>query len=89
MSMKLFDFAMDFVEGKLSADEFADTYIEMWYAEGDSGLLVQDEESLSLACSTTFCMADNYNPDADRDEEEFDEVQLRQEVAKVLATVRR
>lgn len=89
MSMKLFEFAVSFVEGKISADEFADSYIEKWYNEGDSGLLVLDEDALSSACSTTFLMADNYNPEADRGEEEFDEAQLRREVAEVLKTVRR
>ena len=88
MSEKLFEFAAAFVAGKMSADDFADTYQEMWKRERDAGLLQRDEASLSLACSTTFILADQYNPDFDRDQEEFDETELRQEVAKALATVR-
>ena len=88
MSVKLFEFAMAFVNGNMSADEFADKYIELWRQERSGGLLKLDERSLSLALSTTFVMVDNYNPDAERKDYEFDEAQLRQEVAKVLATVK-
>ena len=89
MSIKLLEFASAFVSGKITADEFADDYIEKFYAERDAGLLKKDERSLSSALSTTFIVADLYSPDADRKEYEFDETQLRKEVAKVLATVKK
>lgn len=84
MSMKLIDFAKQFVESKVSADNFADKYIDLWRAERDSDKKEKDSETVSECCSSVFVIADCYNPESDRDDYELDEVGLRKEVKAIL-----
>ncbi|BBA34940.1 colicin D [Methylocaldum marinum] len=85
MSVTILEFARSFVDERLSADEFANCYLELWKIERDNNLLQQDDDKLSECLSSIFCLADQYNPDHDRDEHELDAVQLREEVAKLIS----
>lgn len=84
MSINLKNYIDDFMSGKIPANEFADNYMYKWKQERDSNLLGNDEDKLSELLSSVFCVADMYNPDDDRDEYEFNDVQLRNEVNKLL-----
>ena len=84
MSKELLKFAEDFVEGKMTADEFADSYQARWKAERDSGLLIKDVSELNEKLSTLFCLADQYNPDSDRHYSEFGAVELKKRIRELL-----
>ena len=84
MSQKLITFAKSFINGDLSAENFADPYIEMWRTERNNNLLTIDGRDVDEASSTIFCLADCFNPESDREEYEFDEIQLRKEVESTL-----
>jgi self-protective colicin-like immunity protein len=84
MSTTLYKFAQSFVNGRLSAGKFADSFQELWKIERNDGLFNEDEDRLSEALSTIFCLADLYNPDNDREEYELDEDLLRERVAEKL-----
>ena len=77
MSIVLSKFAESFVNERLTADIFADAYIELWNIERDLGLASKDSGILSQVNSTIFLMADLYNPEPDRYDYEFDEDILR------------
>ena len=87
MSKILLEFARNFVDGTMTAEEFANVYAEKWRQERDSGLSASDDDAVSEACSTTFLLADLYNPDDDRRRYELSAAQLRDKVAEVLAAV--
>ncbi|MBT0728535.1 colicin immunity protein [Rosenbergiella australiborealis] len=84
MSFELKSYIDNFISGKTTANEFVDNYMCKWKHERDSKLLGNDEDNLSELLSSTFCIADMYNPDEDRDEYEFNDVQLRNEVYKLV-----
>ncbi len=84
MSVTVLAFAKSFVAGRLSANEFANSFMELWKFERDSNLLQKDEDDLSECLSNTFCLADLYNPDSDRDDYELDEDQLRQKITEII-----
>ncbi|MCU1790157.1 colicin-D [Pectobacterium polaris] len=84
MSNKLIDFARGFVESKMNADDFSDSYILMWKEERDANRLSIDGKEVDEASSSIFCLADCYNPESDRDNYEFDEVSLRKEIKATL-----
>lgn len=84
MSIVLSKFAESFVNERLTADIFADAYMELWKIERDLDLGSQDTRMLSEVNSTIFLMADLYNPELDRDDYEFDEEKLRLNVKKEL-----
>lgn len=84
MSLDLKDYIKNFISGKIAASEFADNYMCKWKQERDSNLLGNDEDKLSELLSSAFCAADMYNPDEDRDEYEFNDVQLLNEVNKLV-----
>jgi hypothetical protein len=84
MSAELLDFAKSFVEGVTSADNFADPYQAKWKAEGENGKLEKDSFIVSEKLSTIFCLADQYNPDDDRDRDEFDAAELKARVKAIL-----
>ena len=84
MSMTLFHFAESFVSERLSADKFADAYIEFWRIERDTDVVYLDESNLQGCLSSIFCATDMYNPDLDRREYELDEDQLRIEILKLF-----
>ena len=85
MSMTILAFAVSFSKQRLSATEFANAYIELWKIEGDKNILQKDEDELSECLSTIFCLADLYNPDADRDDYELNEDELRTKVKQLIA----
>ena len=84
MSKTILEFARSFTKGRLSPDEFANSFIELWKIERDKNILQDDEESLSECLSSTFCLADLYNPAFDREEYELDGEQLRSKVSKLI-----
>lgn len=84
MSLTVLALAKSFVAERLSADKFSDAYIEIWKFEGESGLLQKDEANLSECLSSIFCLADLYNPEADREEYELDESQLRKKISELI-----
>ncbi|WP_312043913.1 colicin immunity domain-containing protein [Erwinia sp.] len=84
MSIYLKDYIDRFLAKKISADEFAESYISKWKCERDGNLLQEDEGNLSELLSSTFCLSDMYNSDDDREEYEFNEDQLRDEINKIM-----
>lgn len=84
MTITLLEFVRRFDSGRLSADDFANAYMELWKIEGDSGKLQHYPGSVDECLSSTFCVADLYNPDSDREEYELDEDGLRAQVKKLL-----
>jgi len=88
MSFVLLGFARSFVSRKITAEEFADKYIELWKIERDSGLLLQDEPGLSECLSSIFCLADMYCVNDDcREECEINGDQLMLEVSKIFSSI--
>lgn len=84
MSYLLFDFARSFVAERLSATVFSEAYMELWRIERDSKNLLNYDVKISECLSSIFCLTDMYNPDEDREEYEFNDDQLRDEVNKLL-----
>ncbi|CNG66241.1 colicin immunity domain-containing protein [Yersinia intermedia] len=84
MSLYLKGYIDNFMSGKITANEFADNYMFKWKQERDNNLLGKDEDPLSELLSSVFCLADMYNPDDDREEYEFNEIQLRDEINKLI-----
>ncbi len=84
MSQDLTTFARMFAEGSVSADDFASDFLDRWKNERDDGRLLADPPEVSEALSSIFCLADLYNPQSDREEYEYDEPKLRQEIKAVL-----
>ncbi|MDB5348434.1 MAG: colicin-D [Schlesneria sp.] len=84
MSHDLTVLARKFADGNMSAVDFANDFISCWKSERDDGRLLQDPPEVSEALSSIFCFADLYNPQSDREEYEFDEERLRQEIKRVL-----
>jgi len=88
MSFVLLEFARSFVLRKITAEEFADKYIELWKIERDSGLLLHDEPVLSECLSSIFCLADMYCASDDcREEYEINSDQLMLEVSKIVNSI--
>lgn len=86
MSDQLYEFARRFAAGEIPAEAFADPFMERWKQERDSApdADVRDSDEVSESLSTIFCLADLYNPEAEREEYELDESGLRSEVRKAL-----
>jgi len=84
MSQSLKKYIDSFLAKDISASGFADSYMMKWKTERDNNLLGKDEDNLSELLSSVFCVADMYNPDDDREEYEFNDEQLRQEINKLM-----
>ncbi|MFZ6680915.1 colicin immunity domain-containing protein [Undibacterium sp. Tian12W] len=84
MSEKLLRFVEKFLATESNAEVFADEFMKRWKKERDSGLTLFDNPQLSEVLSSTFCLADMYNPDADRESYELDEHKLRAEIRKLI-----
>ncbi len=84
MSTTVLALAKSFSTERLTADEFANSYMELWKFERDIDLLQKDEDSLNECLSSIFCLADLFNPNADREEYELDEQQLRVRVIELI-----
>ncbi len=76
MSGTLLSLAQQYLEGRLRPVDFASKFIEGWRFERDSDLLVKDDPVLSELLSDVFSLADNFNPDEDREDYEFNELQF-------------
>lgn len=84
MSLIVLEFAKSFVNGRITAQVFAEAYIELYRIERDNGLLLKDEDSVSECLSTIFCLADLYNPDSDKEEYELNDKQLIEQIEQEL-----
>ena len=84
MSLIALEFAKSFVTGRITAQVFAEAYIELYRIERDNGLLLKDEDSVSECLSTIFCLADLYNPDSDKEEYELNDKQLIEQIEQEL-----
>ncbi|MDR7341992.1 hypothetical protein J2X14_000380 [Pantoea alhagi] len=84
MSQEVLQFAKDFINNKITGDEFANPYQEKWKAERDKGLLAKDPAELNEKLSTLFCLADQYNPDLYRHYSEFSASELKKRVSELL-----
>lgn len=84
MSLIALEFAKSFVNGGITAQVFAEAYIELYRIERDNGLLLKDEDSVSECLSTIFCLADLYNPDSDKEEYELNDKQLIEQIEQEL-----
>ncbi|PQK93076.1 colicin immunity domain-containing protein [Pantoea ananatis] len=84
MNYLLLDFSKSFVDGRLSADVFSEAYIELWRIERDNKNILNYDVKISETLSSIFCLADMYNPDDDREDYEFSEEQLRDEIRKLI-----
>ncbi len=84
MSVVILEFAKSFIKERLSAEVFADAYIELWRIERDNHILLKDDERLSECLSSIFCLADLYNPEPDREEYELDDKQLYDQVLQLI-----
>lgn len=84
LSVTILEFARSFSNGRLTSDEFANSFIELWKIERDNNFLQKDGNRLSECLSSIFCLADLYNPDIDREEYELDGKQLSSEVSKLI-----
>lgn len=87
MSITILEFAESFVAGRLSAEVFAEAYMELWKIERDSDFLLLDPQPLNECLSSVFCAADMYNSDDSREEYEFDDEMLKSEVASLIKKV--
>lgn len=85
MSVTILEFARAFAKGRLTAHQFADSYQELWKIEGESQVLLKDDDGLSECLSTIFCLADLLNLGLDKEDYEMDEAQLRQKVSEAIA----
>lgn len=84
MSCLLMDFSKAFVDGRLSAYVFSEAYIELWRLERDNKNMLNYEFKTSENLSSIFCLADLYNPHDDREDYEFSEDKLRDEVRRLI-----
>ena len=84
MSITVLALAKSFSAERLTALEFSNSYMELWKFERDSNLLQEDDDNLNECLSSIFCLADLFNPDADLEEYEFDEKQLRAKVIELM-----
>ncbi|WP_235895551.1 colicin immunity domain-containing protein, partial [Yersinia alsatica] len=69
---------------RLSATVFSEAYIELWRIERDNKNILSYDANISDCLSSIFCLADMYNPDEDREEYEFNDDQLRDEINKLI-----
>ncbi len=84
MSENLWMFVEDFLVAESNAEIFADEFMKSWKKERDSGLALSDNPQLSEILSSTFCLADMFNPDAEREIYELDEHKFRAEIRKLI-----
>ncbi|MBT0720773.1 colicin immunity protein [Tatumella sp. TA1] len=88
MSNLILDFAKSFTEERLSANAFAEAYIELWRIERDNKNILNYEERVSECLSSIFCLADLYNPDSDKDDYELNDEQLRDKILELFNTLK-
>ncbi|MDP8078344.1 colicin immunity domain-containing protein [Phocoenobacter skyensis] len=86
MVTPLIQLAIDFDKGKLSAVEFADKYIDLWFSD-DQALGQNDEDTFEVASAIggdceLFCPDDEERLNC-----ELDEVTLRKNIRKYLSEI--
>ncbi len=84
MSNVLLEFSKSFIKGRIDSECFSACFQELWMIERDTGISHEDDVELSEFLSTTFCLADLYNPDDDKEEYELDSVELKNEVRELF-----
>lgn len=84
MNITILEFARSFVDGRLSANEFANAYMELWKIERDNNILQEYSSDIDGCLSSIFCSADLYSSDSDKEEYELDEEGLRTQVRNFL-----
>lgn len=84
MSFELKNYIDKFLAKEITVDEFSDNYMSMWRQERNNSLLGKDDANLNELLSSAFCVADMYNPDGAREQYEFDEDKLRDEISKLV-----
>ena len=84
MSVTILEFARAFAVGRLTAEEFANAYIELWRIERDKQILQKDSDNMSACLSSIFCLTDLYAPEPDKEDYELDSDQLRKEIDKII-----
>ncbi len=89
MSEVIFKFTKSFINERLSAEVFANAFMELWKIERDTGIAKEDSPCLSDCLSSIFCLADMYNPNSDREEYELDEDMLRDRVYQLITNFKK
>ncbi|WPU24779.1 colicin immunity domain-containing protein [Cedecea neteri] len=84
MSLIILEFVRSFVDERITPQVFAEAYIELYRIERDNNFLLKEETGVSECLSSIFCLADLYNPDADKEEYELDDKKLLELVAEEL-----
>ena len=82
MSLTLLKYAEKFLDFRISAEVFSNTYILLWKIERDERITFQGSDALNLCLSSIFTASDAFEPKDDRNECELDEDQFRKEVAQ-------
>lgn len=85
MSQYLVTVVKDFLHDNTDCLSFCEQYAKLWKNERDSGELPKDDASTSEALASIFCLVDLFNPANIREEYEFNEESLRQEISKVAS----
>lgn len=84
MSITLLNFTKSYLNKRIDTNCFVNAYIELWRIERDLGLANIDEEKLNLFLSSVFYMVDLYNPENDKENYEFNDVELFEIISKEL-----
>lgn len=87
----MIEYLRKFVEGRINALVFSESYIELYKIYRQVKFIPGNETADELL-STTFTASDNYSPSPSRREHEFDDQQLHDEISMLIneydATVR-
>ena len=84
MTYTILEFVNSFVNSRLSADDFANAYLELWRIEREREVWKHKEYDLGGVLASIFCVADLYNPDDDKEDYEFNDDQLKHKVIELL-----
>ena len=85
MSVLLLNFTKAYLNERINTNCFVDTYIELWRIERDLGLATIDDERLNLFLSSIFYIVDLYNPDSEKEEYKFNDIELYSKIYEELA----
>jgi len=81
MSLTLLRYAEKFLDFRVSAEVFSQTYIMLWKIERDEKIALRDNDLLSLCLSSIFTASDAFQPEEDRLNSELNADQFRKEIA--------
>ncbi len=85
MSSNLLNLVNQFLIHEIEPQKFVDEYISLWQLERGEEWLTLNSPDMQQKLSSIFCLADMFNGEDDRDENEFDEDRLRYEIKRELA----